>query len=61
MLWIDSEDQNEVSSQSGFNLFVSEIQYFLKSSFDALDRLYKTDRPRVVGAVLNNSFQKGFE
>ena len=30
-----------------------------KSSLDALDRLYRADRPRVVEAVLNNSFQRG--
>ena len=30
----------------------------LKSSLDALDRLYRPDRPRVVEVVLNNSFQK---
>ena len=30
-----------------------------KSSLDALDKLYRPDRPRVVGGVLNNSFQKG--
>ena len=31
----------------------------LQSSLDALDRLSRPHRPRVVGAVLNNSFQKG--
>ena len=29
---------------------------FFKSSFDALDGLYSPDQPRVVEAVLNNSF-----
>ena len=41
------------------NLFCSGKNQIFKSSFDALDRLYSPDRPRVVGAVLNNSFQKG--
>ena len=36
-----------------------ELFKILKSSFDALDRLYRPDRPRVVEAVLDNSFQKG--
>ena len=35
-----------------------ELFQILKSSFDALDRLYRPDRPRVVEAVLDNSFQK---
>ena len=33
-----------------------ELFKILKSSLDALDRLYRPDRPRAVGAVLNNSF-----
>ena len=36
-----------------------ELVKFKKSSFDAFDRLYRPDRPRVVGAVLNNSFPRG--
>ena len=40
---------------------VQKIELFkiLKSSLDALHTLYRPDRPRVVEAVLNNSFQKG--
>ena len=38
--------------------FVISIGNFakIKSSFDALDGLLRPDQPRVVGAVLNNSF-----
>ena len=39
------------SPNSDMNIFTSFV--FLKSSFDALDRLYRPDRPRVVGAVLD--------
>ena len=35
-----------------------EKNNFLKSSFDVLDGLYRPDRPRVVGAILNKSFKK---
>ena len=36
-----------------------ELFKILKSKFDALDRLYRPERPRVVEAVLDNSFQQG--
>ena len=39
------------------NIF--ELLKILESSLDALDRLYRADGPRVVEAVVNNSFQKG--
>ena len=38
------------------NIFVAEHFQKNKSSFDALDGLLRLDRPKVVGAVLNNSF-----
>ena len=49
----DRMDDDDVSGsrRNSFELF-----NFLKSSLDALDRLYRPDRPRVVGAVSNNSF-----
>ena len=40
-------------------MFFFENNNFFKSSFDALDGLYSPDQPRVVEAVLNNSFEKG--
>ena len=41
------------------HMFLGEIVISFKSSVEALDRLYRPDRPRVVGVGLNNSFQKG--
>ena len=38
---------------------VFELSKILQAIFDALDRLYRPDRPRVVEAVSNNSLQKG--
>ena len=46
-------------SSPNFDMNNFELVEFFELSFEALDRLYKTDRPRVVGAVLNNSFPKG--
>ena len=36
-----------------------ELLKMLKSSFDALDRLYRPDQGGFLGTVLNNSFTKG--
>ena len=36
-----------------------ELFKILKSSLDALDRLYRPDRGGFLGTVLNNSFEKG--
>ena len=53
----DGKIKNISSPNSDINIF--ELFNFFKSSFDALDRLYRPDQPRAVEAVLNNSFQTG--
>ena len=47
------------NDDSGSGCKKIELFKILKSSLDALHRLYRIDRPRVVEAVSNNSFQKG--
>ena len=53
----NNADIQKMTSQDP-DVKVSNFSKFLESSLDALDRLYRPDRPRVVEAVSNNSFQK---
>ena len=52
--WHKGEDKPFLSSDTMYFEEPSEKNKLFKSSLDVLDGLYRPDRLRVIGAVLNN-------